>query len=130
VPQQVEPPPDSIPVEKNGHITYHLAPAGHWATQQANAHYLPERFNDDGFIHCTDTVDEVIAVGNRYYQADGRPYVLLEIDCAAVSAPMVYEDAGRLFPHIYGPLETGAVRNAREVERSADGRFVGIADLS
>ena len=128
--QPVAPPVGSTPVEKNGHVTFHLAPAEHWAAQQSNALYLPERFDEDGFIHCTDSIDEVIAVGNRYYQADARPYLLLDIDCSAVSAPIVYEDGGQIFPHIYGALETNAVRNVREVEREPDGRFAGIAGLS
>ena len=128
--QPVEPPHNSIQLEKNGHVTFHLAPAGQWAAQRSNAHYLPERFGEEGFIHCTDTIDEIIAVGNRYYQADSRPYVLLEIDCAPVTAPIVYEDAGHLFPHIYGPLETRAVRNVRKVDRAADGRFAGISGIS
>ncbi len=126
MPNSVQPPPDSVELEKTGHTTYHLTPRDHWEGQRSEASYLPERFADEGFIHCTDTIDEVVAVGNRYYQSDRRPYLLLEIDCAAVSAPIVYEDEGRIFPHIYGPLDVAAVRRALGVNREDDGRFLSI----
>ncbi len=53
-------------------------------------------------------------------------YLLLEIDCGAVTAPIVYEDAARIFPHVYGPLEIGAVRRVLEVNRDDAGRFLSI----
>ncbi len=120
------PPPAAVPVQRRGHRTYHLVPASYWQNQKEGDRYLPERFHDDGFIHCTDTLEEVVAVGNRYYRSDPRPYLLLEIDCDSVSAPIVYEDAARIFPHIYGPLEVAAVRRALPVEREEDGRFVSV----
>ena len=122
----VQPPPDAVHLEKTGHTTYHLTPVDFWDAQSSNERYLPERFDDEGFIHCTDTLDEVVAVGNRYYQGDDRAYLLLEIDCGAVGAPVVYEDQGKNFPHIYGPLEVGAVRRVLAVNRDGAGRFLSI----
>ena len=121
-----QPPVTAVPVVKAGHTTYHLTPNEHWQTQSTRATYVPERFTDDGFIHCTDTIEEVVAVGNRYYQGDERQYLLLEIDCGAVTAPIVYEDAARNFPHVYGPLEISAVRRVLEVNRDDAGRFLSI----
>ena len=128
--KSVEPPADAIPLEEQGHRTFHLVPASHWQNQQTSDRYVPERFEDEGFIHCTDTIEEVVAVGNRYYQTDPRPYLLLEIDCDAVAAPIVYEDAGRLFPHIYGPLELTAVRAAMHAARGPDGRFLAAPGVA
>jgi uncharacterized protein (DUF952 family) len=129
LPNSVQPPPSSVPIEKNGHITYHLAPRDHWEAQAANSSYLPERFEDEGFIHCTDTIEDIIAVGNRYYQRDARPYLLLEIDCTLVAAPIVYEDPGKMFPHIYGPLEIEAVRELHGVARDAAGWFLSVGPM-
>lgn len=126
MPNPIQPPPSSVPIEKNSHITYHLTPREHWEAQAANSSYLPERFEDDGFIHCTDSIEEVIAVGNRYYQTDARHYLLLEIDCGSVTAPIVYEDPGKIFPHIYGPLEVEAVREVHRVAREVGGRFLSV----
>lgn len=123
-----DPPPDATPLEKRGHGTYHLAPAADWQRQQTNLCYVPERFEDEGFIHCTDSIEEVIAVGNRYYLSDPRPYVLLEIDCGSVAASIVYEDAGMQFPHIYGALELDAIRRILPVIRAEDGRFLSIGE--
>lgn len=122
----VSPLPGSVPLEKRGHTTYHLAPREHWIAQASNSSYLPERFEDEGFIHCTDTIEEVVAVGNRYYQSDTRPYVLLELDCERIAAPIVYEDAGKIFPHIYGALDVEAVRHVHPVSRDERGRFISI----
>lgn len=120
------PPNGATPLDKSGHTTFHLVPAAYWTEWKEQLDYLPERFDEEGFIHCTDSIEEVIAVGNRYYQSDARDYLLLEIDCGSVAAPIVYEDAGRIFPHIYGPLDVAAVRRVLQVEREPDGRFVSI----
>jgi uncharacterized protein (DUF952 family) len=46
-----------------------------------------------------------------------------------VRAPVIYEDEGRRYPHIYGPLEREAVRRVRRLERDPDGSFTGFAGL-
>jgi len=126
----IQPPSDANTLPKSGNRTYHLAPSERWDAQRSGDRYLPERFADEGFIHCTDTIEEVIAVGNRYYRADPRPYVLLEIDCSQVAAPIVYEDPGHLFPHIYGHLETAAVQRVLPVVRDTGGRFLEVSDVA
>lgn len=126
MPGVVQPPEGSSPLDKQGHTTYHLTPADYWEAHREDGRYFPEGFEAEGFIHCTDTIEEVIAVGNRYYQADERPFVLLELDCERIAAPIVYEVPNRIFPHIYGALEVGSVRSVRSVERTPDGVFVSI----
>jgi uncharacterized protein (DUF952 family) len=107
-------------------ITYHLVPREVWVASSGSDQFLPEGYAADGFIHCTDGHDEVIAVGNRYYRADPRPYVVLAIARSRLTSPVKYEDPGRIFPHIYGPLNTGAVEKVFDVQRDADGTFVGV----
>jgi len=107
-------------------ITFHLVPSPVWDTQCAGEVYVPEAFAADGFVHCTDGEQAVIDTANRYYQGDARHYVVLSIDTDALAAPVRYEDAGRTYPHVYGPIETEAVTLVRKIERDAHGRFVRI----
>ena len=89
--------------------TYHLAPAEVWVAQAEADAYRPEAFADEGFIHCTDGEANLLAVANRYYQGDKRPYVVLTVDLDRVAAPARYEDPDRVYPHIYGGLKRDAV---------------------
>jgi len=117
--------------ERNGErepatVTLHLVPEDVWRAQKGESLYLPDGFSSEGFIHCTHGDDAVIAVGNRYYRDDPRPYLVLEVDLEHVVAPVIYEDDERRFPHIYGPLERHAVHRVSRIERAADGTFVAI----
>lgn len=108
-------------------ITFHLVPSPVWGAQRHGDVYTPEAFATDGFVHCTNGEQAVIDTANRYYQGDPRAYVVLSIDTDALSAVVKHEDEVRVFPHVYGPIETSAVTLVREVERDADGRFIRIA---
>lgn len=107
-------------------ITFHLVPREVWDARSSGSEYVPEACEADGFIHCTDGEQEVIAVGNRYYRGDRRAYVVLSIARARLTAPVKYEDPARNFPHIYGPLNLDAVVDVRPIRRAADGTFLGI----
>jgi uncharacterized protein (DUF952 family) len=107
---------------------FHLTPFAVWRAQSGSNTYIPEPFEREGFIHCTDGQERVIDVANRYYSGDPRPYCLLEIERSQVSAPVVYEDPERVYPHIYGPLNIDAVRVVRSVGRDGMGRFVGLGE--
>jgi len=108
-------------------ITYHLVARRVWEAQRAGERYVPEAFEQDGFVHCTDGEQAVIDTANRYYRGDPRPYVVLSIDTDAVTAPVQYEDEARIFPHVFGPIEIAAVSEVRDLERDTTGRFLGIA---
>lgn len=83
-----------------------------------------------GFIHCS-TRRQIAGVVDRFYRDVTEPLVLLEIDPAALTAPLRREPAagaapgtdGELFPHIYGPLNTDAVVAGTAV-RVRDGLLV------
>jgi uncharacterized protein (DUF952 family) len=109
-------------------VTLHLVPEEVWLTQNEKSHYLPDGFSSEGFIHCTHGDRLVIEVGNRYYRDDPRAYLVLEIELERVTAPVIYEDDQRRYPHIYGPLERQAVRRVCRIERAADGTFVAIGE--
>ena len=110
----------------HGHRTFHLVPVEVWEAQAEEPEYLPEASQYDRFIHCTDSIEELLAVGNRYYLDDLRSYITLEIDCGQVKAPILYEDDAGRFPHIYGALNRAAVVGIRTVTRSGDGLFIAV----
>src|SRR5919107_3223190 len=102
---------------------YHLVPREEYEAGDPRADYAPAAFADEGFIHLTDGADELAVVGNRYYRADGRPYVALHVDLARVRAPIRYEDPRRVYPHVYGPLNRDAIVAVVGVPRLPDGTF-------
>lgn len=87
-----------------------LTPAAVLLEQSALPAYRPEAFVSDGFVHCTDGEAALLAVANRYFHGDPRPFLLLDIDLSRVAAPVVYENLERRYPHVYGPIERVAVR--------------------
>ncbi len=108
--------------------TLHLTPEAVWLSQAEYETYQPEPFADEGFIHCTDGESALIEVANAFYRADPRPYLVLVIDLARVSAPVRYEDPDCVFPHLYGPLNRDAVVAVRPIERRDDGTFVRLQE--
>jgi len=112
------------------HVTLHLCPVPVWEAQRNAEHYLPEAYQTDGFIHCTDGDARVIEVGNRFYLGDRRPFVVLSVDLGANGERWVYEDPDQVFPHIYGSIHPRAVVAVRPVRRAKDGTFLGIGESS
>jgi uncharacterized protein (DUF952 family) len=104
--------------------TYHLVPREEFERGDPSTDYLPSAYNADGFIHLTDGADELAATGNRHYQADPQPFLVLVIDLARVRAPVRYEDPRRVYPHIYGPLNRDAIVAVLDVPRAPDGTFL------
>jgi uncharacterized protein (DUF952 family) len=105
-------------------ITFHLVPQSYFDSLDPRADYTPRDFARDGFIHCTDGADEMARTANRYYQTDPEPHYYLFIDKACVHAPIRYEDAARVYPHIYGALNRDAIIAVRAARREANGTFL------
>jgi len=96
---------------------YHLVTKSELRTQAKGDTYLPTRFGQDGFIHCTGDPDTVLAVANDYFSSVEEPVLVLVIETAKVTAAVRFEppapvegsgtshlEGAQLFPHIYGPL--------------------------
>lgn len=111
-------------------VTYHLVPASVWYWQRHESEYTPEAYAADGFIHCTDGLDQLLKVANMFYVADSRPYTALVLTVSEISSPVRYDDPDQVFPHIYGPLITSAVRGELSVDRASDGTFVGFGSTA
>jgi uncharacterized protein (DUF952 family) len=75
----------------------------------------------DGFIHFS-TADQVAETARRHFRGVAD-LVLLEVDPTALGAPLTWEPSrgGALFPHLYGPMPTAAVRSVRPLELDSEG---------
>ncbi len=107
-------------------ITYHLVPAPVWEAARSAEWYTPEAYEADGFIHCTNGLDQLVTVANMFYVSDPRPFRTLILDTGKIESDLRYDDAAEAFPHIYGPLNTSAVVGELTVNRAEDGSFLSI----
>lgn len=107
-------------------IAYHLVPIPVWEERGDGESYLPEAFEQDGFIHTTNGLDPLIEVANMFYTGDDRPYMVLVLDTTKITSELRYDDEGQVYPHIYGPLNTDAVIGTLVVDRADAGAFTGI----
>lgn len=105
-------------------LIYHLVLHRYWNRQPPGADYVPAPFATDGFIHCTKGAAEMARVANRMYRQVRGPHVYLYIDSRKVKVKIKYEDPGRKYPHIYGPLNRDAIVAMRIARRRPDGRFL------
>jgi uncharacterized protein (DUF952 family) len=94
---------------------YHLALAADWeAAQEAGQYAVSTRgrtLAEEGFIHAS-RADQWADVRRRFYADVTEPLVLLVIDPTLLTATVRDErppDAEETFPHVYGPIDLGAV---------------------
>jgi glutathione S-transferase len=94
---------------------WHLAVPSDWARLEPTGSYdMSTRgmtLAEVGFVHCSHR-HQLEGVARRFY-ADLDELLLLEIDPARLTAPIVEEPPApgidELFPHAYGPIDIDAV---------------------
>jgi uncharacterized protein (DUF952 family) len=104
-------------------MIYHIALPEDWQQAQACGVYAVSTrgrtLEDEGFIHASDTAEQVEAVRHFFYD-DLPELLLLTIDESALQAKVVREippGGDQPFPHIYGPLPVSAVVEVRPLLR-------------
>ncbi|MEO7070262.1 MAG: DUF952 domain-containing protein [Nostocoides sp.] len=106
---------------------FHLADAHAWAAAVEAGRYESSTrgrtLADEGFIHCSYAAQWPIV--RRAFYADVRtPLLLLTIDPDRLASPVRVElgnpSTGEQFPHIYGPLNPGAVVAVEQLEPPHD----------
>ncbi|MCX7571196.1 DUF952 domain-containing protein [Tumebacillus sp. DT12] len=102
---------------------YCLVPGPYWALYKDKDEYVPRDYEEEGFIHATKGDDLLARVTKRVYAAHEGELLLLVIDESRVRSEVKYEQAsdGNLYPHIYGPLNTDAIAEIREMVKGVDG---------
>lgn len=108
-------------------LSYHLAPEPLWDAADRTRPYSAPSLASEGFIHCTDGSAELLRTADRHYRDDPRPFVALTVDLDRVTAAWRIDDPAGIYPHIYGPIDRGAIILITPLLRSSDGRFVGLA---
>ncbi len=106
---------------------FHIALPDDWAAAQTASEYrISTRgitLEQEGFIHCSHR-HQLLGVANRFY-SDLDHVVLLHVDQTRIVAEIKLEPPNpgmtELFPHIYGPIPTRAVRQTTRWERGDDG---------
>ncbi len=110
-------------------IIYHIATAADWERARADGRYTTSTrgltLAEQGFIHAS-TAAQVAPVANAFYKGAPDLLLLLVIDTDRVDAEIRWEEvpgSDAPYPHIYGPLNAGAVVEARRFEPGPDGEF-------
>lgn len=98
--------------------------------------YSPPSLAVEGFVHCTADDAVLLQVANAFYRSHSGGFLVLALDEDRLTgevrrepgrpAPPPGQDAV-LFPHVYGPLDLGAIVEVRRAVRSDDGTFVAFA---
>jgi uncharacterized protein (DUF952 family) len=107
--------------------TYHLVPRELWDAHEGED-YEPFSLREEGFIHCTDGMDNLAETGNKHYRNDPRPFYVLTVDLGKLKSKWQYDDPAHIYPHIYGPLNREAVVKVQEMPRNGDGSFIPMSD--
>jgi uncharacterized protein (DUF952 family) len=100
----------------------HLCSRQAWESAQEAGIYRPPSLEQVGFIHCSRP-EQILEVANRFY-AGQNDLLLLWIDPLRLQAEIRWEPAdGQVFPHIYGPLNLGAITHVQVFAPGVDGIF-------
>ena len=100
---------------------YHLVLKKEFFSQIRDNTYLPLRFNEDGFIHCTAGEDMTVLVANDYF-SKAVDLLVLKINVKRILTKVLFEKpfpiqgggishlkSDVLFPHIYGFLNLDSI---------------------
>ena len=110
------------------HITSRLA----WNQARERGDYRAESLETEGFIHCS-TEQQVLPVAQKFYAGQDGLLVLV-IEPALLDPELKWEPPsggapppgvpeGDLFPHVYGPINLGAIVKVFDLEEFPDGKF-------
>jgi uncharacterized protein (DUF952 family) len=110
-------------------VIYHLALASDWEAALEAGEYrvstLGRSLEQEGFLHAS-TASQLRGVADAFYGGVRELLILLTIDERRLTVPLQWDAApgsAEPFPHIYGPLDVGAVVLATPLPRDEQGRL-------
>ena len=103
-------------------LIYHLTDKGAWENARPTGEYAAPSLAEEGFIHCSKDVPQLLQVAARLYPGE-TDLIVLDVDPDKLSAPLKREPSrsGEIYPHIYGKLNTDAVVRERVLLVNANG---------
>jgi uncharacterized protein (DUF952 family) len=109
------------------HITTHKE----WGKARVEGEYIAPSLRSEGFIHCS-TLKQTVDTANIFFKGQNG-LALLCIDESKLKSEYKYEDptggghhdpsVGKLFPHIYGPINISAVIKVVDFPTDENGLF-------
>jgi uncharacterized protein (DUF952 family) len=102
---------------------YKICPAALWRAAEAAGRFDGAPVDlADGFIHFS-TGPQAVETAARHF-AGQNELLLIAVDAGALGEALKYEVSrgGALFPHLYAPLDLGAVKWVKPLPLGADGR--------
>jgi uncharacterized protein (DUF952 family) len=117
-------------------VIYHLVTRQQWSAARRAGSYAPPSLAAEGFIHCS-TLEQLAATANAFYRGN-RDLVVLCIEESRLGVRLRFEPpadasdarASERFPHLYGPLNPGAVGRVIDFPCADDGTFTLPATLA
>lgn len=109
-----------------GRPTFHLTPLAWWEAADSALPLGAPSLETEGFIHCTDGAAEMVATANRHYRSVPGDFVILTVDLDRITSPWSVEDAGRIYPHIAGPIDRAAIIAVVPAPRDPEGMFLPV----
>ncbi|MEX5636871.1 DUF952 domain-containing protein [Parafrankia sp. FMc2] len=110
----------------------HLVGRDEWASGAGS--YRPASLDTEGFIHFS-APERLLETANLYY-AGRSDLLLVVVDPQRLSAPLRWEPAAGpadrgevLFPHLYGPIDPGAVLAVTPIPCGPGGAFTAMPVL-
>jgi len=110
-------------------LFFHIASAADWSAAHLDGSYAQSTRDrtlaDEGFIHCSRYFQVQPVLDGFYADYEGR-LSLLTINPRRLTSPWRFDavpDEGLTFPHIYGPLNLGAVVEATPIIRNSNGKL-------
>jgi uncharacterized protein (DUF952 family) len=103
-------------------IVYKIAPEALWRQAERNGRFTGAPIDiTDGFIHFSTAAQARETAAKHFSGQAGL--LLIAVDAAKLGEALKYEVSrgGALFPHLYAPLDLGAVLWARPLPLGADG---------
>jgi uncharacterized protein (DUF952 family) len=112
-------------------LIYHLITDSAWEEARSAPEYRADSLETEGFIHCSESVEQMLRVANRLYA--GRDDLMgLEVETDRLASLLKRElsRSGEVYPHIYGPLNIDAVVRVFSLPLDASGNFSSVRSMT
>jgi len=103
-------------------LIFHLTYKDAWEAARPAGEYAAPSLAEEGFIHCSKDIPQLLKVAGRLYPGE-TGLLVLDVDLERLTSPLKNEPSrsGEIYPHIYGILNADAVVGERVLEVDADG---------